>query len=70
MSELPPMLILQARAEALAILFAAGEITLGEALAPLEQYVDASGLLEDFGRDAVDRVIVEPFEPFLLIPGV
>lgn len=70
MSEVPPMLILQARAEARAVLFAAGELTLGEAFGPLEDYAVESGLLDDFGRDAVDRVIVEPFEPFLLIPGV
>jgi hypothetical protein len=68
-SDVPPMLVLQARAEARACLFATGEFTLGEALEPLEDYVADSGLLDDFGRDVIDRVIVTPFEPFLAIPG-
>jgi hypothetical protein len=69
MPELPPLLVLQARAEAWAYLFAAGDCTLGEAFEPLEHYAIESGLLDDFGRHTVDRLIVAPFEPFL-IPGV
>ena len=70
MSEVPPMLVLQARAEARARLFAVGNLTLGEALAPLEHYATESGLLDEFGRDTVDRLILAPFEAFIVIPGV
>ena len=51
-------------------LFAVGNLTLGEALAPLEHYAVESGLLDDFGRDTVDRLILAPFEPFIIISGV
>jgi hypothetical protein len=47
-----------------------GNLTLGEALAPLEHYAVESGLLDDFGRDTVDRLILAPFEPFIIISGV
>jgi len=70
MPQVAPILVLQARASARAYLFAAGEFTLGEAFAPLEHYAVDSGLLDEFGRDAIDQLIIAPFEPFIAIPGV
>ena len=65
-SALPAILVLQARAEARAYLFATGEWTIGEALEPLEHYADKSGVLDEFDLEIVDAVILAPFLPFLL----
>jgi hypothetical protein len=56
-----PMLVLRARAEARALLFAAGEFTLGEAIDPLFAYAERSGLLALLGRESIDEIIFDAF---------
>jgi hypothetical protein len=56
-----PMLVLRARAEARALLFVAGEFTLGEAIDPLLAYAERSGLLALLGRESIDEIIFDAF---------
>jgi hypothetical protein len=57
-----PYLILQARIEARALLFAAGEYDdLAEAIDPLLAYADASGISENIGPDNVVAMVVRGF---------
>jgi hypothetical protein len=53
--------IFTARAEARAILYAAGEYTLQEAVDGLQRAAEALGLIEDIGQDAVQLIIAEAF---------
>jgi hypothetical protein len=55
-------LILQARAEARALLFATGEFDLHEALAPLLAYAMDSGCVEAIGAEASFAIIRKAFE--------
>jgi len=58
----PPFLVLQARAEARALLFAAAEYAdLEEAIAPLRAYAVDSGVVEEVGADAVWSLINTAF---------
>jgi hypothetical protein len=58
---IPPLLVLRARAEARAILYAAGEYdSIAQAVAPLLN--DAQGLAETLGSEAVHAAVHGPFE--------
>jgi hypothetical protein len=57
-----PLRILQARAEARAYLWAAGEFTLDEALEPLYAYAIESGIASEYGTDQVAIMIDTAFE--------
>ena len=62
MANVSPFLVLQARAEARAILWAAGEyVDLDEALAPLRAYAVDSGVVEQIGADASWAIINSAF---------
>jgi len=56
------LLVLQARAEARALLFRCCEYeNLGEAIGPLLGYAHQSGLAETMGADAVLDIVKAPF---------
>ena len=58
-----PLIILQARAEARALLFVTAEYeNLGEALTPLLIYAHTSGIAETIGTDATWQIIRKAFE--------
>jgi len=58
-----PLLVLQARAEARALLFMAGDYgDCGEAVAPLLAYAQKSGLEENIGADVVMEIIRAAFK--------
>src|SRR5262245_7100866 len=62
MANVSPFLVLQARAEARAILWAAGEYAdVDEALAPLRAYAVDSGVVEQIGADASWAIINSAF---------
>lgn len=63
MDDVAPLLVLQARAEARAILFAAGELTLQDAVDGCQQYAEASGLLAEIGQDKVQEIMAQAFAP-------
>ncbi len=57
-----PYLVLNARAQARAMLFAAGEYdTLQDAIVPLAEYADASGITEQIGAENVVATILREF---------
>ena len=56
-----PFLVLQARAEARAILFHAYEFDLEEAIAPLTEYAWKAGIVDDVGAAAVMAIIEATF---------
>lgn len=57
-----PLLVLQARAEARALLFKTAEYKdLGEALTPLLVYAHEAGIDEEIGADAVLAIIKDAF---------
>jgi hypothetical protein len=62
---LPPINVLRARAEARAVLFAAGVFPIEEAMQPLLVYAEQSGLIKQFGQAVVESVIFEPFKPHI-----
>ena len=56
-------MILQARAEARAVLYQLGEIDdLDEALRPLFDYAQVSGLAEEIGADAMFAIVQNAFK--------
>jgi hypothetical protein len=57
-----PLLVLRARAEARARLWAACEFDMIDAVDPLQAYAVASGLVDQLGQDAVQRVLAAAFE--------
>lgn len=58
-----PLLVLEARAQARAILFAAVEYEdSGEAVAPLLAYAHESGLAGTYGADTIISIIREAFK--------
>lgn len=61
MAIVSPLLVLQARAEARAVLYAANEFDLADALAPLHAFAVASGMVEQFGSDTVWAIIKAAF---------
>jgi hypothetical protein len=56
-----PILVLRARAEARAILFRAGEFTLGDALDPLFAYAHKAGLVKTLGLEAIENIVYDAF---------
>ena len=56
-----PFRILQARAEARALLYAANEFDLDEALAPLRAYAIESGIVDEIGAEEALNLIHRPF---------
>jgi hypothetical protein len=56
-----PLLVLQARAEARALLYGASEFDLEEALEPLFLYAIDSGITHEFGVDTVMAIIRAAF---------
>lgn len=55
-------LVLHARAEARAILYAAGEIdTFAEAIAPLLEYAETSGLMTRFAKEDIYQLLAPIF---------
>jgi hypothetical protein len=56
-----PLLILQARAEARAALYGAGEFDLEKALAPLLSYALNSGVVEELGAERSFAIIKTAF---------
>lgn len=56
-----PIRVLRERAEARAILFWAGEFTLGDALDPLFDYATKTGLIKMFGLEAMQQIIHDAF---------
>jgi hypothetical protein len=58
-----PVLVLQARAEARALLFKCGEYEdSGDAIGPLLMYAHESSLVEEIGADGVLAIIEKAFE--------
>jgi hypothetical protein len=60
-SKLNPLMVLQARAEARALLHAAGEFTIEEATEPLYCYAIESGLVVELGIARVRDIIEVEF---------
>jgi hypothetical protein len=56
-----PADVFRARAEARAMLFAAGEIALHQAVDPLQDAAVESGLVDLIGQDAVQRLLANAF---------
>jgi hypothetical protein len=61
-AKLDPTEIFRARCEAKALLFAAGEIDLHDAVDGLQADAVASGLVRQIGKDAVQTIIADAFE--------
>jgi len=57
----PPLLVLQARAEARALLYAACEFELEPAIAPLMQYALDSGVVDQIGAERSFAIIKQAF---------
>jgi hypothetical protein len=62
MTQVAPLLVLQARAEARAFLYGFGELSLVQAVEPLRQWARDVGLVAQLGAPAVEAVILKPFE--------
>jgi hypothetical protein len=61
-NDVSPLLVLQARAEARAILYAAGEFDgLEPAILPLLQYALASGITDEIGAERAFAVVKAAF---------
>jgi hypothetical protein len=56
-----PETVFRARCEARALLFAAGELALHEAVDALQADAVASGLIRQIGQDEVQRIIAAAF---------
>jgi hypothetical protein len=56
-----PLLILEARAQARALLYGASEFDLEEALAPLLRYALDSGVVDEIGADSAYAIIRNAF---------
>jgi hypothetical protein len=59
-----PLEVLQARARARATFYAAGELSLHDAVDPLQHWAVASGLVGEVGQDVVQLVLVRAFARF------
>jgi len=53
--------VFRARAEARALLFAAGELDLHDAVDGLQSYAETSGLVREIGQDEVQRIMAQAF---------
>jgi hypothetical protein len=56
-----PLCVLIALAEARALLYAANEFDLPDAVDPLQAFAVESGLIDDVGQDAVQRILATAF---------
>jgi len=56
-----PLCILIARAEARALLYAANQFDLPEAVDPLQAFAVKSGLVDEIGQDAVQAILAAAF---------
>jgi hypothetical protein len=56
-----PLEVLQARARARATLYAAGELSLHEAVDPLQHWAVDTGLVEQVGQDVVQLILARAF---------
>jgi len=56
-----PLCVLIARAEARALLYAAGEFDLPDAVDPLQAFAVESGLVDEIGQDAVQAILAAAF---------
>jgi hypothetical protein len=56
-----PLCVLVARAEARALLYAAGEFDLPDAVDPLQAFAAESGLVDEIGQDAVQAILAAVF---------
>jgi len=56
-----PLCVLIARAEARALLYAASEFDLPEAVDPLQSYAEESGLVDEIEQDAVQAILAAAF---------
>jgi hypothetical protein len=67
MTTVSPLPVLQARAEARAILLAAGEIdSLDEAMGPLFEYADQQDLPDLIGADCAFAIITNAFKHLMI----
>lgn len=57
----PPILVLELRAEARAYLWWRYQIDLHQAVDPLQEFAEQSGLLASHGQDFIQRLISAPF---------
>jgi hypothetical protein len=57
-----PIVVLQARAEARALLYSVGEFELEQAVHPLYAFAIKRGLVGEFGMDTVSNIIRRAFE--------
>jgi hypothetical protein len=58
-----PVIAFQARAEARALLYCAGEMTLHEAVDGLQREAQENGPVDAIGQDAVQKILAEAFAP-------
>ena len=56
------LMILQARAEARALLYSASEFDLEQATTPLYRYAVNSGIVNEFGMDTVINIVQAAFD--------
>ena len=63
-----PLVVFKARAEARAILWAACEFDLHEAVDVLQADAVRDGLVDALGQDAVQRVLADAFHQFRMWP--
>jgi hypothetical protein len=56
-----PLCVLVARAEARALLYAASEFDLPDAVDPLQAFAAESGLVDEIGQDAVQAILAAVF---------
>jgi hypothetical protein len=61
MNEVQPMLVLLARAEARALLYAACEFDLEEAITPLTRYAFDSGIVDQIGAERAYAIVRQAF---------
>jgi hypothetical protein len=57
-----PLLILQARAEARAVLYSGGEFDLEQALVPLLNYAKRSRIVDELGAEATFAILRQAFK--------
>jgi len=61
MAGIDPFVAFQARCEARALLIAAGEYSLQEAVDELQRDAEQTGLVDRFGQDLIQRVMSQAF---------
>lgn len=66
--DVSPLLVLQARAEARALLYADGEFNLEQAMQPLMQYALDTGIVDKVGAEGAVAIIKRAFVEFAGLP--